>query len=61
MTTSILEIRPSKKEHEEKVPRTANANSKQRQKARKGGLQAMLEKNKSQATSKGFDLMDFAM
>jgi hypothetical protein len=61
MTTSILEIRPSKKEHEEKVPRTANANSKQRQKARKGGLQAMLEKNKSQTTSKGFDLMDFAM
>lgn len=44
-----------------KLPKTANASSKQRQKARKGGLQAMLEKNKSQNSSQGFDLMDFAM
>jgi RNase P subunit RPR2 len=44
-----------------KTPKTANASSKQRQKARKGGLQAMLEKNKSQSSSQGLDLMDFAM
>jgi RNase P subunit RPR2 len=44
-----------------KTVKTANASSKQRQKARKGGLQAMLEKNKTQKSSQGFDLMDFAM
>lgn len=45
-----------------KVAKTTNATSKQRQKARKGGLQAMLDKNKSQSSnSGGFDLMDFAM
>lgn len=44
-----------------KTPLTANASSKQRQKARKGGLQAMLEKNKAQNSSKGLDLMDFMM
>ncbi|KAF2030100.1 hypothetical protein EK21DRAFT_66224 [Setomelanomma holmii] len=46
---------------DQKLPKTANASSKQRQKARKGGLQAMLEKNKNQSSSQGFDLMDFAM
>ena len=44
------------------VPKTANASSRQRQKARKGGLQAMLDKNKTaMSSSGGFDLMDFAM
>ncbi|KAI8936563.1 hypothetical protein NX059_006964 [Plenodomus lindquistii] len=44
------------------ISKTSNSTSKQRQKARKGGLQAMLEKNKSQSSgSGGFDLMDFAM
>jgi hypothetical protein len=43
-------------------PKSINANSKQRQKARKGGLQAMLEKTKVQSSSQGgLDLMDFAM
>jgi RNase P subunit RPR2 len=46
---------------DKKTLKTANASSKQRQKARKGGLQAMLEKNKSQSSSVGLDLMDFAM
>jgi len=50
-----------KKENVVEVPKTANASSKQRQKARKGGLQAMLEKNKTQTSNPGFDLMDFAM
>lgn len=43
------------------APKTANASSKQRQKARKGGLQAMLEKNKTQSSNQGLDLMDFAL
>lgn len=62
-TTSIsstLEIRSSKKADDAK-PKTANASSKQRQKARKGGLQAMLERNKLQTSKLGLDLMDFAM
>lgn len=47
---------------QEKLLKTTNASSKQRQKARKGGLQAMLEKNKAQQSSKGgLDLLDFAM
>jgi hypothetical protein len=49
------------KEDDQKVLKTANASSKQRQRARKGGLQAMLEKNKTQSLSQGLDLMDFAM
>ncbi|KAH8727478.1 hypothetical protein GQ44DRAFT_770052 [Phaeosphaeriaceae sp. PMI808] len=60
-----LEIRQASeagvKQDELKLPKTANASSKQRQKARKGGLQAMLEKNKTQTSSQGLDLMDFAM
>ncbi|KAH7414345.1 hypothetical protein DE146DRAFT_32403 [Phaeosphaeria sp. MPI-PUGE-AT-0046c] len=44
-----------------RTPKTANASSKQRQKARKGGLQAMLAKNKTQSSNQGLDLMDFAM
>jgi RNase P subunit RPR2 len=49
------------KEDDAKTIKTANASSKQRQKARKGGLQAMLEKNKAKSSSQGLDLMDFAM
>ncbi|OAL50341.1 hypothetical protein IQ07DRAFT_599478 [Pyrenochaeta sp. DS3sAY3a] len=44
-----------------KVTKSINATSKQRQKDRKGGLQAMLDKSKAQNTQSGFDLMDFAM
>jgi len=40
-----------------KEVKSANASSKQRAKARKGGLQALLAKNKTQ--SRGLDLMDF--
>lgn len=43
-----------------KVIKTSNASSKQRAKARKGGLSAMLAQSKSQSSaSKGLDLMDF--
>ena|SRR5690242_3569101 len=46
----------------EKVVKSVNASSKERKKARKGGLAAMLEKTKSQNSDKGgFDLMDFGM
>ncbi|KAL5120225.1 hypothetical protein ACEQ8H_001782 [Pleosporales sp. CAS-2024a] len=44
-----------------RAPKTANASSKQRQKSRKGGLQAMLERNKTQKSAPGLDLMDFMM
>jgi RNase P subunit RPR2 len=56
ITTSIR-----MKEDDSKTPKTANASSKQRQRTRKGGLQAMLEKNKSQKASQDLDLMDFMM
>ncbi|KAL1599729.1 hypothetical protein SLS60_007532 [Paraconiothyrium brasiliense] len=48
-------------EGQDKVTKSANATSKQRKKSRKGGLQAMLEKNKSQSSGSGLglDLMDF--
>lgn len=55
-------VNHAKKEVGEPTVKTTNANSKQRQKARKGGLQAMLDKNKSQSSGLGgLDLMDFAM
>jgi RNase P subunit RPR2 len=45
-----------------KVIKSVNASSKERKKARKGGLAAMLEKSKSQnSSSGGLDLMDFGM
>jgi len=45
-----------------KVVKSVNASSKERKKARKGGLAAMLEKSKSQnSSSGGLDLMDFGM
>ncbi|KAF1841173.1 uncharacterized protein K460DRAFT_371179 [Cucurbitaria berberidis CBS 394.84] len=57
-----LDTQKSTREDDAKVVKSINASSKQRQKARKGGLQAMLEKNKTQTSSQGgFDLMDFAM
>jgi RNase P subunit RPR2 len=44
----------------EVVAKSANANSKQRKKTRKGGLQALLDKNKTQPSgSLELDLMDF--
>ena len=44
------------------APKTINASSKQRQRARKGGLQAMLDKKKTQDSgSSGLDFMDFAL
>jgi RNase P subunit RPR2 len=58
---SIAAISKPVKEDDPKVLKTANSSSKQRQRARKGGLQAMLEKNKTQSLSQGLDLMDFAM
>ncbi|KAH9865522.1 hypothetical protein J1614_009107 [Plenodomus biglobosus] len=58
----VEQVTSTKKDAGNAVMKTANATSKQRQKARKGGLQAMLEKNKTQSTGLGgFDLMDFAM
>ncbi|KAJ4367287.1 hypothetical protein N0V83_006868 [Neocucurbitaria cava] len=58
----MLDNKKLSKEDDAKVLKSINASSKQRQKARKGGLQAMLAKNKSQASNQGgFDLMDFAM
>ncbi|KAF9696022.1 hypothetical protein EKO04_005796 [Ascochyta lentis] len=45
-----------------KAAKSVNASSKDRKKARKGGLAAMLEKSKSQNSAQGgFDLMDFGM
>ncbi|KAF2131571.1 hypothetical protein P153DRAFT_383665 [Dothidotthia symphoricarpi CBS 119687] len=60
---STLDLVQPTKEEENKVLKSANANSKQRKKARKGGLQAMLEKNKTNSSQGGLglDLMDFAM
>lgn len=58
----MLDNKKPSKEDDAKVLKSINASSKQRQKARKGGLQAMLAKNKSQASNQGgFDLMDFAL
>jgi RNase P subunit RPR2 len=57
-----LETRKPAEEADSKVAKSVNASSKQRKKARKGGLQAMLEKTKSQSSSQGgFDLLDFGM
>ncbi|KAF2739991.1 hypothetical protein EJ04DRAFT_262523 [Polyplosphaeria fusca] len=47
---------------EDVVPKSVNASSKQRAKARKGGLQAMLAKSRRQGRTSpgaGLDLMDF--
>ncbi|KAH7397079.1 hypothetical protein BKA66DRAFT_408931 [Pyrenochaeta sp. MPI-SDFR-AT-0127] len=57
----VLDLKKSRHD-DSKAPKTVNASSKQRQKARKGGLQAMLEKDKKPSSSPGeLDLMDFAM
>jgi RNase P subunit RPR2 len=45
-----------------KVVKSVNTSSKERKKARKGGLAAMLEKSKAQSSNQGgLDLMDFGM
>jgi cobalamin biosynthesis Mg chelatase CobN len=47
-------------EGDSKIGKSASANSKQRKKTRKGGLQALLEKSKASTSSPGgLDLMDF--
>lgn len=56
--TSVLA--KADQEDKSKDARSANASSKQRAKARKGGLQAMLAQSKTQNNAKqGLDLMDF--
>jgi hypothetical protein len=61
-TKTVSTSDSSTKKVDDIVPKTVNASSKQRQKARRGGLQAMLEQSKKQNSSTGgFDLMDFAM
>lgn len=52
---------PLASQGQETVTKSANATSKQRRKSRKGGLQAMIEKNKGQSPGGGLglDLMDF--
>ncbi|KAJ8106188.1 hypothetical protein OPT61_g9705 [Boeremia exigua] len=51
-----------KEQTDAKAVKSVNASSKERKKARKGGLAAMLEKSKAQnANQGGFDLMDFGM
>ncbi|KAJ4323773.1 hypothetical protein N0V94_001692 [Neodidymelliopsis sp. IMI 364377] len=62
ITKVAPEIPKPTEEDDSKVSKSVNASSKQRKKARKGGLQAMLEKSKSQSSNQGgFDLMDFGM
>lgn len=61
-TTKSVEVGRLGGEEQDKISKTANATSKQRKKSRKGGLQAMLEKNKCQSSGQGglgLDLMDF--
>ncbi|RMZ72682.1 rnase p rpr2 rpp21 snm1 subunit domain-containing [Pyrenophora seminiperda CCB06] len=61
-TELATRTRQSINEVGDKGPKTLNATSKQRQKARRGGLQAMLEKKKTEAAGMGgLDFMDFAM
>jgi RNase P subunit RPR2 len=56
----IPEVKDSSLQDATKVVKSANSSSKQRAKARKGGLQAMLAQSKNQGSaSKGLDLMDF--
>ena len=61
-TASVVEVAPLKANATGKNPSTGNAGSKQRARARKGGLQAMLEKSKQGSIStreSGLGLMDF--
>lgn len=60
--TKPLDVPKAIGQDQDRVNKSANATSKQRKKSRKGGLQAMLEKNKSQSSGQGglgLDLMDF--
>jgi RNase P subunit RPR2 len=57
---SPLDASALREKDTEAVSKSANATSKQRKKTRKGGLQALLDKNKTQTPkSLGLDLMDF--
>ncbi|KAF2747252.1 hypothetical protein M011DRAFT_458539 [Sporormia fimetaria CBS 119925] len=59
-STPASEIKNQNMEDSTKVVKSVNSSSKQRAKARKGGLQAMLAKSKNQSSaSSGLDLMDF--
>jgi hypothetical protein len=61
-TAPISEVSIATKQEDDVAPKTMNASSKQRQRARKGGLQAMLDKKKTQdSRSGGLDFMDFAL
>ena len=61
-TAPNLEATKATKKEEDVAPKTMNASSKQRQRARKGGLQAMLDKKKTQDSGTGgLDFMDFAL
>lgn len=61
-TELATRIKRATNEAGDTAPKTMNATSKQRQKARRGGLQAMLEKKKTEASGMGgLDFMDFAM
>ncbi|KAF2691317.1 hypothetical protein K458DRAFT_287683 [Lentithecium fluviatile CBS 122367] len=59
-SAQTVSTKPLAEEHS-KISKSANATSKQRKKARKGGLQAMLDKNKTtnSAPGLGLDFMDF--
>ncbi|KAF2472120.1 uncharacterized protein BDR25DRAFT_366880 [Lindgomyces ingoldianus] len=61
--TSSVEARESRTDYRSKILKSANVSSKQRAKARKGGLQAILAKSKAQNAGLqqglGLDLMDF--
>jgi hypothetical protein len=59
MNQSVSGTEDSNLGREKKESKSMNASSKQRAKARKGGLQAMLAKSKTTSASKGLDLMDF--
>jgi RNase P subunit RPR2 len=56
--TKMITVDAPDKAHKTREVKSSNASSKQRAKARKGGLQAMLSKSKTQ-TSRDLDLMDF--
>jgi hypothetical protein len=61
-TDPISEATTTTNEEENVAAKTINASSKQRQKARRGGLQAMLDKKKTQDSGAGgLDFMDFAL
>lgn len=61
-TVPISEATTTTNKEENVAAKTINASSKQRQKARRGGLQAMLDKKKTQDSGAGgLNFMDFAL